>query len=87
MDVVTTSGPGTGEAAHVDKIRVMKEALDDFPLAIASGITPQNVGDYLPFSDCYMVATGISSSFVELDPRLVRNLVDTVRRYDSEGWR
>lgn len=41
MDVVTTSGPGTGQEADVDKIRVMKEAIGDFPLAIASGITPK----------------------------------------------
>jgi uncharacterized protein len=63
MDVITTSGPGTGKAAHVDKIRVMKTAVGDFPLAIASGITPENVGNFLPWSDCYLVATGISRGF------------------------
>jgi hypothetical protein len=35
MDVVTTSGPGTGQAAHRDKIATMKQAICDFPLAIA----------------------------------------------------
>jgi hypothetical protein len=35
MDVVTTSGPGTGRAADVEKIRVMKQALGTQPLAIA----------------------------------------------------
>ncbi len=83
MDVVTTSGPGTGQAAHVDKIRTMKKALGDFPLAIASGITPENIRDYLPLSDCYLVATGISKNFKELDALLVRRLVETVRHYDS----
>lgn len=85
MDAVTTSGPGTGKAAHVEKIRTMKEALGDFPLAIASGITPDNVRDYLPCSDCYLVATGISRSFEELDPVLVKRLVETVRTYDAEN--
>jgi len=84
MDVVTTSGPGTGKAAGVGKIRAMKEALGDFPLAIASGITPDNVTDYLPCSDCYLVATGISRTFEELDPALVKALVDKVREYDGE---
>lgn len=83
MDVVTTSGPGTGRAAHVEKIRVMKEALGDFPLAIASGITPDNVEDYLPHSDCYLVATGISQSFTALDPELLQRLISRVRDYDA----
>jgi hypothetical protein len=79
MDVVTTSGAGTGVAAFVEKIRVMKEALGSFPLALASGVTPENVTEYLPYSDCYLVATGISKSFTELDPPKVRQLVRGVR--------
>ncbi len=83
MDVVTTSGPGTGQAAHVEKIQVMKQALGAFPLAIASGITADNVEDYLPHSDCFLVATGIGRSFEELDPELFQRLIDRVRNYDA----
>lgn len=83
MDVVTTSGPGTGRPASVEKIRVMKEALGDHPLAIASGITPDNVADYLPFADCFLVATGISDAFDEFDPKKVRALVDRVRAFEE----
>jgi predicted TIM-barrel enzyme len=82
MDVVTTSGPGTGEAAEVEKIRIMKEAMGDYPLyplGIASGITPENVEDYLPFATCYLVATGISRSDHDFDPEKVKRLLDTVR--------
>lgn len=83
MDVVTTSGPGTGHAADLEKIRRMKAALGDFPLAIASGITPENVVEYLPYVDSLLVATGISRSFTELDPAKVRDLVETVQQYDG----
>lgn len=79
MDVVTTSGPGTGHAAPVDKIRTMKEALGDSPLAIASGITPENVGDYLPWTDCFLVATGISKNVKWLDLLKTKALVKRVR--------
>ena len=79
MDVVTTSGPGTGHAAEVKKIRRMKRALGDTPLAIASGITQENVADYLPHADSFLVATGVSHSFTELDPARVRFLVERVR--------
>ena len=84
MDVVTTSGPGIGKAANVMKIRAMKAALGDFPLAIASGIAPDNIHEYLPCSDCYLVATGIGKTFEELDPVLVRTLVALVRTHDQE---
>ena len=79
MDVVTTSGPGTGIAAARDKIAEMKEAVGGFPLAIASGITPENVSDYLDVTDCFLVATGISRSFTELDLQKVCMLIEQVR--------
>lgn len=83
MDVVTTSGVGTGYAAEVDKIRVMKEAIGDFPLAVASGITPENVHLYLPYVDCFLVATGISDDFENLNLARTRDLVEKVRAYRS----
>jgi uncharacterized protein len=82
MDVVTTSGAGTGTPAEVEKIRRMRRALGDTPLGIASGITPENVGDYLPHADFFLVATGISRSFLDLDPSRVAELV---RRVDSDN--
>ena len=79
MDVITTSGPGTGHAASTEKIQRMKDALGAMPLAIASGITPANVGEYLGCADCFLVATGISHSFTELDPLKVAALIERVR--------
>lgn len=80
---IATSGQGTGQAADIDKIRVMKQALGDFPLAIASGVTPDNIEDYLPHSDCYLVATGISRSFTQLDETLLDRLITRVRDYSA----
>jgi hypothetical protein len=79
IDVITTSGKGTGFAAEVEKIRVMKEAIGSHPLAIASGISPENVRDYLPYADCFLVATDVSDSHTELNSERVRALVDVVR--------
>jgi len=83
MDVVTTSGPGTGQAAPREKILAMKKALGNSPLAIASGITLNNVYDYLDVADCFLVATGISRSFTEFDAALVKTLVKAVRSYSG----
>jgi len=80
MDVVTTSGPATGQAADIEKIARMRAGR---PLAIASGITPENVAGYLPHADSFLVATGISRSFTELEPSRVRELVQCVRAYEA----
>jgi hypothetical protein len=48
-------------------------------LAIASGITPENVEDYLDATDCFRVPTGVSKTFEELEPTKVVELVERVR--------
>lgn len=83
MDVVTTSGIGTGEAAAEEKIWRLKAALGESPLAIASGVTPDNVTQYLPYANAFLVATGISRNFTELDPDLVEALIRRVRAFES----
>jgi hypothetical protein len=65
----------------------MKAALGRSPLAVASGITPDNVCEYLPHADCFLVATGISQSFHDLDPRRVARLVAEVRANDGQSRR
>lgn len=78
VDVITTSGAGTGIPADVEKIRRMKVAAGAHPLAIASGITPGNVRMYMPYADCFLVATGVSDSHTELNPERVRALANVL---------
>ena len=79
MDVVTTSGPGTGLAADRKKIKAMKIGTGNNPLAIASGITPENIDEYLDVADCFLVATGVSKNFTQLDSEKLKALVRKVR--------
>ena len=58
MDVVCTSGVKTGSAADIEKIRTFRSGCGDKVLALASGVTPENVTDYIPYVDCILVATG-----------------------------
>ena len=69
MDVVTTSGIATGSAAEISKITTFRSALPNKPIALASGITPENAADYA-MVDCFMVATGINiaDDFYNIDP-------------------
>lgn len=80
MDVVTTSGPSTGEAAAPSKIAAFREGVGDHALAIASGITPDNAATYTA-ADCFLVATGINKpgNFYEIDPAKLDALVENTR--------
>lgn len=82
IDVITTSGPATGVAPDLDRIKALRSAIGpDRHLAIASGITPENVSMYLPYVDTFLVASGIESEFGVLNRQKTRDLVDVVHGY------
>jgi uncharacterized protein len=75
MDVVCTSGPGTGHEARVEKVAAMREGLgSNGALALASGVTPDNVDRFLPYVDAYLVGTGIEARLGVLDAGKVEAL-------------
>lgn len=78
MDVITTSGDATGHPPKVEKIIEMRNAVSDFPLAIASGISADNIGQFLGIADCFLVSTSISENFYDLNPIKVRKLVQVM---------
>jgi len=81
MDVVTTSGVGTGKAADPEKIKIMSTVAKKYnkTLGIASGITPNNVEDYNSVN-YFLVATGISKDFHAFNPILVKKLSDKINK-------
>ena len=54
MDAVTTSGIATGHSADLEKIKAFRDGVEDQTLAIASGITPDNVDDHLDLADAFL---------------------------------
>lgn len=79
MDVIVTSGNGTGEAADIEKINTMKRIVNGRkPLAIASGITPENINDY--DCDIVMVNTGISDDFYSINESKLKRLIKVNER-------
>ncbi len=77
-NVVTTSGVSTGVAPGIEKVQQMKAAIGDRPLAVASGMTLENVSDFVPYVEYFLVASGISETFHELDPEKVKKMVALV---------
>ena len=79
--IATTSGSGTGSAPSIEKLAAMKSAIGNRPLAVASGITPDNAIDLLPFIDYVLVATGIERDHHNLDPHKLDRLMDVAARF------
>lgn len=83
MDVVTTSGPATGMPASPRRVAMMWAGIGHgHPacMGLSSGVTPENVGQYLPYVHAYLVASGIETSFGVLDPAKTRSLADAIER-------
>lgn len=80
-DVVTTSGPATGEPPDPEKLRLMREALGDHALAVASGVDADNVGAMLPYADAFLVASSLETSHGALDRGAVEELAAAIHEY------
>ena len=80
MDAVTTSGIATGEEADLTKIEDFRAGIGESPMALASGITPENARAYADV-DAFMVATGINipGDFYNIDPERLAALMRITR--------
>lgn len=74
--IPTTSGDATGHAPDPQKIFAMGEG---GALAIASGMTPENVATYAPALTHILVATGVSRSEHHLDSAKLAGLIGQLR--------
>ncbi len=72
VDVLTTSGPATGHPPTLDKLNSIRQHIDDFPLAVASGMNDENVKVLRQAADIFLVATSICDENERLDSEKVR---------------
>ena len=63
MDVITTSGESTGKAPSIEKIKTIKKYIGDIPLAIASGISPENKSSFEEWVEYFLVASSITDEY------------------------
>jgi predicted TIM-barrel enzyme len=81
--IVTTSGSGTGHAADLTKIKYMSCAVD-CQLAIASGLTIDNLTDYYPYVEYALIATGISHDEYYFDPKKLTEFMNKAHELNSK---
>ena len=85
MDVITSSGPGTGYAASVEKAKAIRSGAGNHPLALASGVSPENVDGFLPYVDAHLVASEIETESYSgvLLPDRTRELAERIHAWDA----
>lgn len=80
LPVVCTSGPGTGMAADLEKLVVMRNAIaGQARLAVASGVDPANAKAMFDYVDDALMATGIEKSFGRFAPLALRKVIAAAR--------
>mmetsp|Transcript_48195 Transcript_48195/g.113760 ORF Transcript_48195/g.113760 Transcript_48195/m.113760 type:complete len:335 (-) Transcript_48195:62-1066(-) len=79
MDVVTTSGPASGEAPEPEKIMGMREGCKETPLALASGVSEANVAQFAAQVDAFLLATSIQSDSHNIDGGKLRAFLTNLR--------
>lgn len=63
MDVLTTSGIGTGIPIEKKKLEfIYKTKHKNLPVAVASGITPENISDIIQYCNIFIVRSSIVDS-------------------------
>lgn len=72
--IPTTSGSGTGHAPTVDKIESMSTATGGW-LAVASGMTPENIEQFKDHISHVLVSTGISKDEYHFDEEKIKRFV------------
>ena len=80
VDVITTTGVGTGSAPTTDKLIKMREAVLDHPIAIASGISAKNVEPFLRIVNCFLVSSSITNYSDQLDPNKTKELARIIHQ-------
>ena len=76
--IPTTSGSGTGQAPTVDKISSMYKATSGL-LAVASGMTPDNISEFKPYLSHVLVSTGISKDEYHFDEEKINAFIQLAK--------
>lgn len=78
VDIITTSGEGTGKPASLEKVRSMKTAIGSKALALASGVDMSNIRSYKPYVDHVLVSTSVEVEPYSgiFDPERLRELIN-----------
>lgn len=84
LDVITTSGSATWVSADAQKVKNIKQLAGSHPVGLASGVTAQNIHEYIHNTDVSIVASGISHDYRNLDPQKIAELAKIIQIYNRK---
>lgn len=73
-DGIIVTGPKTGVAADPEKMRKARSVIGDYPLGVASGVSPENVHQIREYCDFYIVASSLQDEKKRIVAEKVRRL-------------
>lgn len=74
IDVLVVNSGNEHEPPLIENIKALKNELGCHSLSISSGINEENIQQFLPFVDCFIVDSSIKKDNGELDRRKVEQL-------------
>lgn len=86
-DGVVVTGNATGEQTDLEKIKLFRNTLGEFPLIIGAGITKENVREQLQYADGIIVGSYLKDNrkdFGEVSEEHVRELVEVIEEIRRE---
>ena len=85
-EAIVTTGDGTGVETPIDKLRMFKKYLVNFPLIVGAGVTAQNAYEQLRVADGAIVGSYFKpdgDTQEPVDRKRVRDFMDVVRQARS----
>jgi len=79
-DGLILTGASTGESASATELQAVHDSTQ-LPVLVGSGITPDNLSDYRPFADAFIVGSAFKQDGYwanALDPKRIQHLLDAL---------
>lgn len=86
-DAVCVTSDATGQETPLDKIKLFRSSLEDFPLIIGAGVTPQNMEKQFQLADGAIIGSYFKKDHLaenEIDSNNVLEVIKTANRIREE---
>jgi membrane complex biogenesis BtpA family protein len=82
-DALIITGKWTGDAPSLERLKEVRDYVEDFPILIGSGASKENIVELLNYADGAIVSTSLKTG-EKLSPELERNLKPFYERIDHK---
>jgi membrane complex biogenesis BtpA family protein len=80
-DALIVSGERTGEETNIEKIKGVKNSVEDVPVIVGSGVNEKNISETLKYCDGIIIGTAIKKDGItenEVEPKRIKRLLSKI---------